>query len=120
MRQAAMILGEVFERFASESPVTVMTRALFENALPAGDIDRLFDQTAARQYTRELLFSQVVDLMGLVVCKVRPSLSAAIRRRADLPVTRKAVYDKIDRTEPALGEALARHAAGRLDPVIAE
>jgi hypothetical protein len=97
-----------------------MARAPFENALPADDIDRLFEENATRQYTRDLLFSQVVDLMGVVVCKVRPSLSAAIQRRADLPVTRKAVYDKIDRTEPALGSALVRHTADRLAPVLGE
>ena len=115
-----MLLGEVFDRFAAESPVSVMARAAFEHALPAGAVDELFAEHAERQYTRELLFSQLVDLMGLVVCRIQPSLNAAIRKRAgDLGVTRKAVYAKIARTEPGLGAALVRHTAARLGPVVA-
>lgn len=115
-----MIRNEAFDRFLDESPVSVMARALFENALPASEIDRLFDQTAQQQYTRELLFSQAVDLMSLVVCDCQPSLSSAIRKRAgSLPVTRKAVYDKINRMEPAIGEALVHFASGRLAAVLA-
>ena len=75
-----MILSEVFERFADESPVTVMARAALENALPPSALDALFEDVAERQYTRELLFSDVVGLMALVVCKVRPSINAATRR----------------------------------------
>lgn len=115
-----MLFGEVFDRFAAESPVSVMARAAFEHALSAEAVDAVFAEHADRQYTRELLFSQLVDLMGLVVCRVQPSLSAAIRKRAaDLGVTRKAVYAKVARTEPALGAALVRHTAARLAPVVA-
>ena len=115
-----MLLDEVFDRFAAESPVSVMARAAFEHALPADAVDDLFAQHAERQYTRELLFSQLVDLMGLVVCRVQPSLNAAIRKRAADPgVTRKAVYAKVARTEPGLGAALVRHTASRLAPVVA-
>ena len=59
-----MILNEVFERFVEESPVSVMARAVLENALTPTAVDALFEGTAERQYTRELLFSDVVDLMG--------------------------------------------------------
>jgi hypothetical protein len=115
-----MLFGEVFDRFAAESPVSVMARETFEHALPAGAVDHPFAEHAERQYTRELLFSQLVDLMGLVVCRVQPSLNSAIRKRAaDLGVTRKAVYAKVARTEPALGAALVRHTAARLGPVVA-
>src|SRR5215210_6661957 len=117
---AAMFLGEVFERFAAESPVSVMARAAFEHAPSADAVDALFAEHAERQYTRALLFSQLVDLMGLVVCRVQPSLNAAIRKRAaDLGVTRKAVYAKVARMEPGLGAALVRHTAARLGPVVA-
>jgi hypothetical protein len=65
-----MYLEAVFARFAQKSPVTVMTRALMENALAPGDLDELFAKHALTQYERTLLFSSVVNLMGLVVCKV--------------------------------------------------
>ena len=116
-----MILNDVFERFVAESPVSVMARALFENALPADALDQLFDTHADKQSTRELLFSQVVDVLSLVVCNAQPSLFAAIRKRADtLPVTRKSVYAKIANLEPALGHALVRYTADRLGAVLAE
>jgi hypothetical protein len=114
-----MILSEVFERFAEQSPVTVMARAALEHALPPAAVDALFEEVAEAQYTRTLLFSDVVDLMAMVVCKVRPSINAAYKKHAEaLGVTRKAVYDKINGMEPAIGSALVRHVAAALAPVI--
>jgi hypothetical protein len=72
-----MILIGVFERFVEESPVAVMARAALENALPPSAIDALFEDVAERQHTRELFFSDVIGLMALVVCKVRPSINDA-------------------------------------------
>ena len=34
-----MILGEVFERFVTESPLTVMLRVLLEQSLPPEEVD---------------------------------------------------------------------------------
>jgi len=114
-----MILSEIFERFIEESPVTVMARAALENALPPSAIDALFESVAERQYTRDLLFSDVVGLMAMVVCKVRPSINAAYKKYAEaLGVTRKAVYNKINGMEPAVGAALVRHTAAALAPVV--
>jgi hypothetical protein len=114
-----MILSEIFERFAEEAPVAVMARAALENALPPSAVDALFEDVAQRQYTRALLFSDVVDLMAMVVCKVRPSINAAYKKHAEtLGVTRKAVYNKINGMEPAVGAALVRHVAAALGPVI--
>ena len=114
-----MILSEVFERFVEESPVTVMARAALENALPPSAIDALFEDVAERQYTRALLFSDVVDLMAMVVCRARPSINAAYKKYAEaLGVTRKAVYNKINGMEPAVGAALVRHTAAAVAPVV--
>src|SRR3954471_24598066 len=118
-KEAAMILSEVFERFVEESPVSVMARATLENALTPTDVDALFEDVAQNQYTRELLFSDVVDLMAMVVCKIRPSINAAYKKHAPtLGVTRQAVYDKINGTEPPVAAALVRHTAGAIAPVI--
>jgi hypothetical protein len=62
-----MLFGGVFERFLKDSPLSVMSRATIEHALSASALDALFDRTAERGYTRELLFSTTVDLMTLVV-----------------------------------------------------
>jgi IS4 transposase len=116
-----MILGDVFQRFAEISPVTVMTQVVLENALSPGIVDELFETHADLQYTRKLLFSDVVGLMGLVVCSIRPSINSAFKKLAPtLGVTRKAVYDKINRVETATSAALVRHTGTALTPVIDE
>jgi hypothetical protein len=72
-----MLLGQVFERFIKESPVSVMVRGLLEKALCPQILDELFERSAKTQYTRELLFSTVVNKIRLVVCGVHPSVHAA-------------------------------------------
>jgi IS4 transposase len=114
-----MYLEAVFERFAQKSPVTVMTRALMENALAPEALDAIFAEHAELQYERELLFSSVVDLMGLVVCKVQPAVSAAYRAVKDtLPVSLTALYDKINGIEGNVTAALVRHTGERLGSII--
>src|SRR6187455_2797740 len=72
-----------------------------------------------KQYTNKLLFSTIVDLMSVVVCRIRPSIHAAFQARAEtVGATIDAVYDKLDGTEPALSAALVHSTAARLAPVI--
>jgi IS4 transposase len=114
-----MILGDVFERFAQDSPLSVMAQGVLENALSPQAVDQLFEDVAERQYTRKLLFSSVVDLMGLVVCRIRPAICAAYQARSEvIEPSLRAVYDKLDRTEPGLSAALVHTTAARLAPVI--
>ena len=114
-----MVLDDVFERFIQRSPVTVMVRAALEHTLSPPVIDALFERTAQRQYTRTLLFSSVVDLMGSVVAGIQPAVNAAYRAKAEtLGVSLRAVYDKLDRTEPGVSAELVRHTARSLGPVI--
>ena len=114
-----MYLKAVFDRFVQKSPITVMARAALENALAPDDLNRLFGEHAEWQYERTLLFSSVVDLMGLVVCKIQPAISAAYRAVEDtLPVSLKAVYEKINGIEGDVTTALVHHTATRLGPVI--
>jgi hypothetical protein len=87
-----VVLDDIFERFARQSPVTVMARAALEHALSPQAIDALFERVAERQYTRTLLFSSVVDLMASVVTKIRPTVNAAYRAEAEtLGVSLKAI-----------------------------
>ena len=114
-----MILSDVFERFAQDSPLTVMARGLLENALNPRALDQLFEDVADQQYTKKLLFSSVVDLMSLVVCGIQPAINTAYRDKAEtLPVTIQALYGKVDRTEPVTSAALVRTNGARLAAVI--
>jgi hypothetical protein len=113
-----MLLGEVLERFIQDAPMPVLFRLLLERALDPLELDRLFRDNASSQYTRELLFSSVVDLMAAVVCRLKPSVRRAYLDSAQVPVSLTAVYEKLKGTEPAVCRALVRDTARRLVDVV--
>lgn len=114
-----MILSTVLERFLEQSPLCVMQRAVLEHVFAPDRLNAVFRKAAVRQYERELLFSQLVELTSLVVCRVSPSVCAAYRRqRQQLPVSLKALYDKLGRVETTTAQALVRHTAGAVRPLI--
>jgi hypothetical protein len=116
-----MILGEVFERFVTESPLTVMLRLLLEQSLPAEEVDQLFEQQAQQQYHRNLLFSTVVNLMSLVVCGISPSINAAYQAKSKgIGVSLQAVYNKLKGLESQIIEALVRHVVIKAQALIVQ
>lgn len=114
-----MWMSEIFERFAQESPLTVMVRVLLEAALPPSGLDELFEKTATVQYTRELLFSQLVGLMCQVTCGIQPSVNAAYREQStEIGVSRTALYNKLNRMETGVSRALVQYTVQQLQPLI--
>ena len=114
------MLSQVFERFVKKSPISVMARATMEHAMTADALDKLFVEHADQQYTRDLLFSSVVDLMGVVVSRSQPSVHAAFQAVAGtLPVSITSLYNKLNGIEPRITGALVAHTAARLAPVVA-
>lgn len=114
-----MLLPQVFERLIEKTPVSVMFRGILENALPAEEVDRLFFDNARHGYQRQLLFSQVVNLMGLVVARIQPKVHAAYEVcKRDMNARVDSVYDKLQRIEPEVSAALVRHVGGKLAAVI--
>lgn len=116
------MLDAVLARCVEGCPVAVLARLSLQRALSAEWVDAVFAAHAEQQYTRELLFSTVVDLMALVAVGLRPSLHAAAREAmADgtLRVSRQALYAKVQHTEPAVVRALVGESAARLAPVAA-
>jgi IS4 transposase len=110
----------VLGRFVAEAPVAVMARLAIQRALSVEWVDALFEAHRERQYTRELLFSTVVELMELVALGLRPSLHAAAQRAlatGELGVSLQALYDKVNHAEPAVLRALVAGSAARLAPV---
>ncbi|WP_335002196.1 transposase [Nostoc sp.] len=114
-----MLLGQVFERFVKESPVSVMVRGLLEKALCPQILDELFERSAKNQYTRELLFSTVVNKIRLVVCGVHPSVHAAHQASVEkISVSVTSVYNKINGIEPSTSGELVREVAGQMEATI--
>src|SRR5229473_3583204 len=114
-----MQLGEVFERFIQQAPISVMFRTLLEHALDPAEIDRIFDDNANRQYTREVLFSSIVELMGAVVCGAQPSVRAAyLSSLGEIAASLSALYEKLKGLEPGVCRAFVQDNAGRLAPLV--
>jgi IS4 transposase len=114
-----MRFGDLFERFLPEAPISVMFRALLERALDPNELNRLFEQTATSQYTRELLFSSIVDLMSLVVCGIKPSVrSAYLASLSEITASLTAVYEKLQGLEPGVCRGLVRDTTRRLEPLV--
>ena len=77
------MLSEIFQPFVKESPVSVMVGGLLTRVFCPDKLDGLFEANAQRQYTKELLFSTLFDLMSKVVCGIRPSVHAAYQATSE-------------------------------------
>ena len=107
-----MVLGQVFEHFIEESPVSVMVRGLMEKFLSPQKLDQLFERNSEIQYTKELLFSTVVEMMSAVTCGIRPSIPAADQARAqEVGVSVTSVYNKLNAMESRVSAELVRETA---------
>lgn len=110
-----MVLGAIFEKFVDASPMCVMLRAVMENLFAPPKLNALFHQAAVAQYERELLFSTLVDVTSLVVCRVHPSVHAAYEKLHDqIPVSVSALYAKLRHVEPATTRALVQTTAAQV------
>jgi len=107
-----MVMDDVFELFLQQSPISVMRRVILENVFAPDKLDAVFRSKAIRQYERELLFSQLVDLTSLVVCRVQPSVHAAYKAKChEISVSAKALYDKLSNVEPTTTRAFVEYTA---------
>ena len=114
-----MVFSEIFEQFVRSSPACVMHRAVMENVFAPAELDALFRRTAVVQYERELLFSTLVDLVSLVVCRISKSVHAAyVRKRQEVGVSVRALYDKLDHVEVGTSRALVQYSAERVGELI--
>lgn len=114
-----MVFKDVFKRFVDCSPVSVMARATLENIFAPDKMEALFHRTAEKQYTRELWFSTVVDLMSLVVCREHGSVHAAYQKKQeDVAVSINALYKKLNRLELRVSQELVRYTAQQIGKLI--
>lgn len=114
-----MVLSRRFAQFAEESPISVMMRGIVENAFDDKRLNEIFEETAEAQYTRELRFSTVAELMSEVVFNISPSIGAAYQAGIDqMTVSRKSVYNKLNGIEPQISAALVHDSVTQFAPVI--
>lgn len=115
------MISAIFDQFIEATPVTVMVRGIMERIFEPTALNELFERHAVKQYTRELLFSDVVSLMSLVVSGIHPSVSAAYKAlEKTVGVSRPAFYGKLNGMELGISQALVRYSVSNLQPVMSE
>lgn len=114
-------LSPLLERFAERTPIPVMARALLERHLSGSQLDNWFETVAQKQYTKQLLFSDIYDLMTQVVFRHQPSINAAYQNAtAPLAATKPAVYGKLNNLEAETSAALVSLSATKSAALIRE
>jgi hypothetical protein len=114
-----MTFDAIVEQAAERLPVSAMVRSLLENCLNDAFVDEIFAEYRRLQYERDLLFSTIVGLLSVVVCKVYPSIHAAVvAAKERLGVSSTAIYNKLNGTDPEVSAALLKVSAGRMAELI--
>ena len=97
--------------------MAVIAAILLARVFSPEKLDDLFERTSGEQYTQDLLFSTVFDLMNRVVCAIEPSIHSAYQSSEDIDVSSTAVYDKLAALEPGVSAELVRYSGEQLTPV---
>ena len=96
-----------------------MARGMLERVLNPKQLDQWFNKTANNQYTKDLLFSSLFDIMSLVVHGSHRSVHAAYQAsKEDISVSITSVYNKLNGIETETSAELVRYAAGQVAPII--
>lgn len=113
------MLSPIFKNFVKESPISVMARGMMERVLDPSQLDQWFNTTAKEQYTKDLMFSTVFDIMSKVVCGSHPSVHAAYQAsKEDICVSITSLYNKLNGIETNISAELVRYAAKQVEPII--
>ena len=113
------MLSPIFEKFVEKSPISVMARGMMERVLNPNQLDQWFNETAEQQYTKDLMFSTVFDIMSQVVCGSRHSVHAAYQASTeDIGVSITSLYNKLNGIETSTSAELVRYAAQQVEPII--
>jgi len=111
--------GQIFQKFANQSPLTVMVRVMLENIFPTSQFDQIFPKEEAEKLQfRESLFSSIVDLMSLVGQDQPATHTICQTTRNDLKTTLNSFYRKVKRIETNVLAEWVRQTAGHLGPVV--
>ena len=113
------MLNPIFEKFVEKSPISVMARGMMEHILNPEQLDEWFEKTAEKQYTKDLLFSNIFDIMSQVVSGAHPSVHAAYQAsNEDISVSATSLYNKLNGIETNTSAELVRYAANAVMPII--
>jgi len=111
--------SELFELFIERVPMPLIARLVMERTLSPAKVDAWFEASRDLQYTRDLLFSSVFELMTLVAVKVFPSTHAAYQADRDaISVSVTSLYNKINAVHTRTSREIVRESAVELGKTV--
>lgn len=109
----------ILDRFIEKSPLSVLSRGMIERILSPEELDEWFEKTVNAQYTRDLLFSTIFDIMAGVVGGMHSSVhSAYTASQKKVGVSITSVYNKLNGIEVNTSAELVRYSAKSVIPII--
>ncbi len=116
-----MSFSAILTRFMDNSPIPVMAQALLEKTLSTEKLESCFMHATDKQYTRDLLFSSLFELMSLVVTKTFPSVNAAYQAdKLEIGVSITSVYNKLNALETNVSATLVHDTALDMSEIISQ
>jgi Transposase DDE domain len=104
-----MGMDAIWQRLITLRPLAVLTRCIMGSVLNE-ELDQVFEEHRSRQYSREILFSQLARTIADVVLGLSQSPFQAYQKfRQELRASSTAFYEKLKRVEPRVSEAMVRH-----------
>ncbi len=115
-----MLLGQVFERFVQESPVSVMVRGLLEKFLCPQKLDELFEQSAfVSVHSGTLILNGGrFDEPGRLRHSSIRACCALTAAAEEIGVSVTSVYNKLNGIEPLISAELVRETASQMEATI--
>lgn len=98
-----------------------IVRGAMENILAPEVVDGIFEEHARRQCERQLVFSTIVEMMCLVVCRMTPAINDSYRMfRESMTASVKSVDNRINNIESEVSRAVVRRTEERMLQIVAE
>lgn len=104
------VSATILDRFAQKNPLAASLRFIFERLFVLAEINAVFEKNRNQQYTQQILFSTILQIMLAVVTRKVASVHAAMQALGDdLGASITACYNKLNGTEPDVAAALVAH-----------
>ncbi len=102
----------MLERFIQQCPFSVMTRAIVGAMMDSETFDQIFRDNRSRQYDGTIKFSALAITMAEIALGTTRNRNQAYAKYKDqIGATKEAYYTKLNRTEPAISEAIVQFSA---------
>lgn len=109
----------MLERFVQKNPLAVVTRCVC-GAMIDEKVNDVFEQSSSRQYDQTQKFSTLAMSVAEIALRTIDNRNQAHRKYAkELQTSRVAYYQKLNRTEPAVSEAVVRYSNQQASSLLA-